>query len=378
MLSFCNIIRLLQFTISVDDETHVCLLRMLTERSVNIRAFSLSRSKGENTIRFVPNISGQEQGLVAVLTVREVLETLKVFFTEQVVLLVPTRAVPGQLSTIYSLLLKRVDVRNSYLDERSNLVLETNNVDLATRILENGANEVPIEPNCGPDYCQEDCCQCCQQCFCEDYSDESCFSEPTCHGSKGHGVDRRKNHSCSKISGHCGCSTGDFHKDNKGRVGKVGKCGALDQLISHGCGGIKGRPHKACTNMCGNRNPIGCLRDRNDFKQRHKHCLGYDKYVKGKRDGYIGGKSYNQWEGARKDLYKDPHGHHDETSCSSVPDGCELVYEEKDCFEIIIDDKCHGGPKKIPKSRAKKPIIYRPHKKVQKVEKKIEDCGCGK
>lgn len=156
MSSYTDITRLLQFTVALDEESYVCLLNLLEERGINIRASLTLTVDGMVFTKFIVNTLGQPQGLSAVNTTREVLKYLGVDTTEQFVLAVVVLSPPGQLLGIRRLFYKRLSVRASYQDYTfMTVIYEVSNLDLAERLLRNSANELLAPVDCSP--CQQQC-----------------------------------------------------------------------------------------------------------------------------------------------------------------------------------------------------------------------------
>lgn len=138
----------MQFTIKPDPEAYTCLLNILAEQNINVRAIA-QLGKGHHIIaKFIPNLPGEDQGLGAIIATRNIVEYLCIPYSEQQVIAVTIPNLPGQLAAIQRLFYCRVEVRASYIDENGPQIYELNNVDLAERILADPGAYPPVQTHC--------------------------------------------------------------------------------------------------------------------------------------------------------------------------------------------------------------------------------------
>lgn len=203
MSNYTDIVKLLQFTIEVEDNCYTCLLNMLAERNINIRAIADMTVNCKRYVKFVVNTPGQEQGIEALNTTRQILRQLNICFSEQVVLSVGIPNLPGQLAAIQALFFGKVIVRASYIDETLDQIYEVNDVDLAERILRNASLEPIIQPDCSAcAWGGNQCLPCIPV-----HQDKICFNpRKDCHEKRGgNECCKKKKHtkkSCSSSSNH--------------------------------------------------------------------------------------------------------------------------------------------------------------------------------
>ncbi|MFE7062961.1 hypothetical protein ACFVAD_12505 [Sutcliffiella sp. NPDC057660] len=132
-----------QFSFTVDDLTLTNLLKALAEQKLNINAYAQLKSNSQNFVRVVVG-SSEAETPAETLSVRRILRGLKVNFLEkQVIQIIRLRAgKAGQIDDIFSSLWCKVEVRAIYIGEKTNVFVETSDLDQLISIL----SQEEIEP----------------------------------------------------------------------------------------------------------------------------------------------------------------------------------------------------------------------------------------
>ncbi len=186
-----NIPQFIQFTVETNEENFSCLLSKIAESNVNIKGYC----KKDTIAKFIPNFPGEEQGLDVIQRTRDILYSLNICFTEQVVVGAQNiSGVPGQLAANLRLFSGRVKVKASYGIEDSIGVFEVNDIDLAKRLL--------LKHNC--DNAPKDC--------------------PDQHYRKGCNCEHRYNKCDHKYDDKCHDKYDKYDKYNKKYSKKHDKC----------------------------------------------------------------------------------------------------------------------------------------------------------
>lgn len=125
-----------QFSFTADDPALASLLKVVADQKLNINAFAQLKGNDTNYVRLVVGSSEAETPL-EVQTVRRTLRSLKIRFQEkQVIQIIRLRAGrAGQIDDIYSALWCKVDVRAIYIGEKTNVYVETTDLDQVINIL---------------------------------------------------------------------------------------------------------------------------------------------------------------------------------------------------------------------------------------------------
>lgn len=139
--SFAYLLRT-QFSFTVDDSTLASLLKSIAGQKLNINAFSQLKSNDLNFVRLVVG-SSEAETPADLQSIRRILRGMKVRSQEkQVIQIIRLRAgKAGQINDIYASLWFKVEVRAIYMGEKSNVYVETSDLDQVISILSQGEIE---------------------------------------------------------------------------------------------------------------------------------------------------------------------------------------------------------------------------------------------
>lgn len=125
-----------QFSFTADDPAMANLLKGIADQKININAFAQLKGNDTNYVRLVVGSSEAEAPL-ELQSIRRILRSLKIRSQEkQVIQIIRLRAGrAGQIDAIYSALWCKVDVRAIYIGEKTNVYVDSTDLDQVITIL---------------------------------------------------------------------------------------------------------------------------------------------------------------------------------------------------------------------------------------------------
>ncbi|MGD6830607.1 hypothetical protein ACQCT5_00500 [Sutcliffiella halmapala] len=132
-----------QFSFTVDDATLDSILKAIAEQKININAYAQIKNSSQNLIRLVVG-SSEAENPSDLQGIRRILMPLRLKIQEkQVIQIIRLRAgKAGQIQDIFSSLWCKVEVKAIYIGEKTNVYVETTDLDQLINIL----SEEEIEP----------------------------------------------------------------------------------------------------------------------------------------------------------------------------------------------------------------------------------------
>ncbi|MBM7621918.1 hypothetical protein JOC95_003826 [Bacillus tianshenii] len=125
-----------QFSFTADDPALANLLKGIADQKININAFAQLKGNDTNYVRLVVG-SSEAEAPIELQSVRRILRSLKIRFQEkQVIQIIRLRAGrAGQIDDIYSALWCKVEVRSIYIGEKTNVYVDSTDLDQVIAIL---------------------------------------------------------------------------------------------------------------------------------------------------------------------------------------------------------------------------------------------------